>query len=144
MRARLYGAGLAGTLIAALVLPWAHYGGIAVALGRLPWWGLYAVAAVALQVTAALFLRTGPRRPPAALVAALAAATAVAAVLVLSFYDEPVQIFGPGVVPLVVPSPGWGGPVAIVAALVTGAVTLVGRRAETVRGEPSGSPRISH
>lgn len=118
-------AGGAGTLVAALLLPWAWYGDIALTLGRFPMWGLYAAAAVALHICVSWYgaerLRfvAGPLRGLRMVGLALVEATVVSAVVVMLSYDDPTAFFS-GVVPAVAPMLGPGGIVAILSALVAG------------------------
>jgi hypothetical protein len=121
--------GAVGAVAAIFLLPWAHYGQLDVALHRFPLWGLYATAAAALNIAAALnatvgrvLLNNGARRWLRIAGVGLGTVAAGAAVLVMTSYQDGTALIGP-VVPLVLPTLGLGGPVALIAALCSTAAT---------------------
>lgn len=121
-------AGLIGTIVAALALPWAHYGGIEIELHRMPGWEFYGAGVTVLQlcVVWALLARSRPRpRVPGAGLAGVVAgiATAVAAAAVMLRYDDNVAVFG-HIVPPIQPVPGLGGFLAVAAALASTVAVL--------------------
>lgn len=138
--AAITGAALA---LAAMALPWALYGDISIRLNRLSGWGFYVAAAVALNLVVgwSLLRRPEDRRLPLLAGVATCAAAIGAAVTVMLRYDDGGAIFD-GLVPLVVPMLGLGGPVAIVAVLVSGAALVV-RTTSAPASKASGSqPRV--
>lgn len=116
----------AAATVAAMVLPWALYGDISIRLNRLPGWGFYVAAAVALNLIVGWGLLRRPKDRRLLLLAgvAMCAAAIGAAATVMLRYDDGGAIFD-GIVPMVVPALGLGGPVAIVAALASGAALVV-------------------
>lgn len=116
----------AAAAVAAMVLPWALYGDISIRLNRLPGWGFYVAAAVALNLVVGCGLLRRPRNRRLLLLAGVVTCAAAigAAAIVMLLYDDGGAIFD-GNVPLVAPAPGLGGPVAIVAALASGTALVV-------------------
>lgn len=123
-------AGATATAAAMLLLPWATYGDLSIRLERLPNSVFYLTAAVALNLFVGwVLLRwTGNRRLLVIAGATLEMATIISAIAVMLQYDNAVAIFS-GIVPMVMPSLGLGGPVAIAAALVSGTAMAVALRA---------------
>lgn len=123
--------GLAGT-IAALLLPWAQYGGISVRLTSFPSWVWYLciAATVQLLVISAVLAEGQPVAASHLLTIRVTglvgvAGAVVAAVVVARHYDNAAALFG-AVVPAVPPLAGPGGPIAVVAALFNaGALILL-------------------
>ena len=111
----------------AIVLPWAQYGGIDVDLFRFPLWGLYIAAAIALQAVVLWRLVRDDRRATIAGIV-LGLATIAAAVVVIFDYDNASTFFGP-IVPMVIPRPGVGGPLAVLAAICSTVAAVAPRRA---------------
>src|SRR5687768_210563 len=97
--------GFAGTG-SAMLLPWAQYGDIDIALTRFPWWWVYAACAVALQLAVAWRLVRDGRRVRITGVA-LGVATVAATVLVAVRYDDAPALFDT-FIPLVFASIGIG------------------------------------
>jgi hypothetical protein len=133
-------AGLIGTIVAALALPWARYGGIEIELRRMPGWEFYGAGVAMLQLCVAWALltrsRPGLRVPGGGLAGVVAGiATAVAAAAVTLRYDDSVAIFG-HIVPPIEPSPGLGGFLAIAAALASTVAVLNAVRAKDDRSSP--------
>ncbi|MEH1129274.1 hypothetical protein [Micromonospora sp. CPCC 206061] len=129
--------GAVGAVAAIFLLPWAHYGQFEVALLRFPLWGLYVAAAAALNMAAALnatvghmLLNSGARRWLRISGVGLGAVAAGAAVLVMTYYQDGTTLIGPAV-PLVFPTLGLGGPVALIAALCSTAATIAAPRRST-------------
>ncbi|GIJ23850.1 hypothetical protein [Micromonospora lutea] len=118
-------AGAAATLVAAIGLPWAWYGDMAVHLTEFPGWAWYVSAAVLLNVFTGWAILAPGRRGWLPLVAGgLGAVTIVAAVVVMANYAD--VFLGP-VVPAVRPVLGPGGPVAVLAVLAS-LTAVVGAR----------------
>jgi hypothetical protein len=116
----------AAAAVAAMVLPWALYGDIGIRLNLLPGWGFYVAVAAALNLTVGWDLMRPPKDRRLLVLAGVAMCVGAigAAVTVMLRYDDGGAIFD-GVVPLVVPAVGLGGPLAIVAALASGAALVV-------------------
>lgn len=130
--AYLAAAGVVGTVVAVTLSPWARYGGIDIDVVDLPNWGFYLSSVVALHLCVGWALarrgRGGSVWPPRVVAVVLGAVAITSTVVVLSRYRDAEALFGP-VVPLVAPTLGWGGPVAVAAILVSaGAVVTPGRR----------------
>jgi hypothetical protein len=120
--------GAAGSLLSATALPWAHYGDITVPLTRFPGWGGYVGSVLPLHACVAWAVLGRTARPALSLAAAAAlSAVAVGSTLLLALtYDEASALFN-GAIPAVMPRPGLGGIVAVVAILVsTGAAAVSG------------------
>jgi hypothetical protein len=123
-------AGAIATAAAMFLLPWADYGQISIPLEQLPNSVFYMTTAVVLQLFVGwVLLRwTGNRRLLFVAGATLEAATIISAIVAMVQYDNGGEIFS-GPVPLVIPSLGLGGPVAIAAAMVSGTAMAVALRA---------------
>jgi len=107
--------GAIGTLLS-FVLPWAHYGGIDIPLSRFPHWGLYVASALVLQLCVAwtVFAARARVRMPVPVVAAAGLLALGSAIDLMLRYDDPAALFDRSV-PLVIPLPGEGGIVAVLA-----------------------------
>lgn len=125
------------TLLSLSVLSWAHYGQYDFALYRFPGWPVHATSALALQAIVAwtVFRPASPASRWPRLIAGIACALAAAgsAIVLGSHYDRGPDFF-PDVIPMVMPSPGLGPFVAVLAALVS-AGGLV--QAHAVRSRPA-------
>ncbi|SCE82814.1 hypothetical protein [Micromonospora chokoriensis] len=124
--------GAAGSLLSATALPWAHYGDITVPLTRFPGWGGYVGSVLALHACVAWAVLGRTARPALTLAATAAlSVVAIGSTLLLALtYDEASALFD-GVVPAVMPGPGLGGIVAVVAILISSgaaAVSAAGHR----------------
>jgi hypothetical protein len=119
------GAGAAATLAAPTVLPWAAYGDQAMSLHRFPdrWWYVAAGAGLTLVTLWAAYGPEKGRRFASLVGCVLTLATLAAVALVLSHYREATTLFGP-IVPMVIPTIGPGGPVAVLGALAGGVASL--------------------
>lgn len=134
--------GVVGTVVAVTWLPWAQYGGIDINVGDLPNWGLYVSNVVVLHLCVSWALVARARRSrgwsvllPRVIALVLGAVSVASTVVVLSHYQDPEEIFG-SVVPPIEPTLGLGGPVAVVAILISaGAVVMPSHRAESARRE---------
>lgn len=127
--------------VAAMVLPWARYGGIEVRLHELPGWFFYLAAAVAQQLCVAACLVTSiSRRRVRALAAGLAvgAVAVVAATVLMVTSQDPTAVFGP-VVPLVAPAVDSGGPVALAGVVIGATATIL-----AVRDRPAALRGLRH
>lgn len=112
-------AGLCGAVLAAAVLPWAHYGGIDVRLSELSGWGVYVASAAVLQLFVIWVVLARPRySSPALIGTALGVLTAIVSVVVLLHFDDARGIFGQ-FVPPIIPTIGMGGFLAIIATLAS-------------------------
>jgi hypothetical protein len=116
------GVGLIGTGFA-FVVPWAKYGDTGVELIRFPMWWLYLVVAAALQA-AVLWRLVGADRRAGIAGVVLGFVTVAVAVAVALRYDDAPALFD-RMVPMVRPSPGVGGPIAVLAAVC--AILAAGR-----------------
>lgn len=118
--------GAIATAAALFLLPWANYGQLSIRLEQMPNSVFYMIAAVVLQLFVGWILVrwTGNRRVLFVAWATLEAAAIVSAIAVMVRYDDGGAIFS-GPVPLVMPSLGLGGPVAIAAAFVSGTAVAV-------------------
>ncbi|WP_444951143.1 hypothetical protein [Micromonospora ureilytica] len=128
--------GAAGSLVSIVALPWAHYGDITVPLTRFPGWGGYVGSVVALHacVAWAVLTRTARQALTLAAIAALSLVAVGSAILLTLAYDDASALFS-GAVPAVVPRPGLGGIVAVLAILISAgaaAVSGAGHRAMAV------------
>lgn len=134
-------AGGAAATAAAMVLPWAAYGDTSIGLIRLPSWEFYVAAAVTLNLVVGWSLLRPSKGPRFLLTAgvAMCVATIGAAATVMMRYDDSGAIFD-GIVPLVMPALSLGGPVAIGAALVSGAALL---RCSVVKVSPGGRAMVA-
>jgi hypothetical protein len=105
----------------AIFLPWAHYGGIDVALHRFPAWYIYVAAALVMHGCSAL-------RPLAWRVAGGIASLVAGLMVVLLWlrYDDATVLFDSPVIPAVVPRPGLG-PLFALAGVVLSVVLLIRR-----------------
>ena len=112
--------------VLAVTLPWARYGDTSFTPDHFPGWPIYVVAAVLLHgCVAVMLLSRSARRPAAALFTGLlAVGVAGFALWMASRYDES-GLFFTSVVPMVMPMPGPGGAIAVVAALASGTVAAV-------------------
>lgn len=115
--------GVAGNIVAAVLLPWAYYGDDAVSLNALPNWWLYFVAVLAQLLSGAPVLRgtASNRWRSFAICAGLTVVAVVAAMIVMLGYDEPNRVTGTAFPQALTSELGPGGPVAIISSLVTGA-----------------------
>jgi hypothetical protein len=97
---------------------------------RFPGWGWYAAASILLHLAIGWTLVASPSSRLATLVCgALLLATVGAALVLMSGYDSSSALFDEdAIIPMVMPSPGTGGPVAIVAAASGYAGLLSSRR----------------
>ncbi|WP_433309310.1 hypothetical protein ACQP0U_20295 [Micromonospora sp. CA-269861] len=125
--------GAAGSLLSIVAVPWASYGDITVPLTRFPGWGGYVGSVVALHacVAWAVLARTARQALTLAVIAALSLVAVGSAIVVTLAYDDASALFR-GAVPAVVPRPGLGGLVAVLAILISVgavAVSVAGRRA---------------
>jgi hypothetical protein len=119
------GLGAAGAVIATFLLPWVHYGQIDFGLLRFPGWGYYVITAAVLNVlTGWALMGAASIVRYAGIVMGLV--TAAAAYITTMRYDETGAFFD-DVVPLVMPSIGSGGPVAIAAAFLSAAALMAPR-----------------
>ncbi|WUR59894.1 hypothetical protein OHS32_00240 [Micromonospora chokoriensis] len=118
--------GAVGSLFSAIALPWAHYGDITVPLTRFPGWGGYVGSVLALHACVAWAVLSRAARPALTLAATAALSlVAVGSTLLLALtYDEASALFD-GAVPAVMPRPGLGGMVAVVAILISTGVAAV-------------------
>lgn len=117
----------AASLGAALLLPWAYYGGIEVRLYDVPGWPWYLTVALTqlLAVLASLLTHTRHHRTVAlAVAAALGTAAVTMAAITMTISLDPAKVFGP-VVPPITAVLAVGGPAALVAALAGVAAALV-------------------
>lgn len=118
-------AGTAGTLSAVFLLPWALWGVLSIGLARFPMWGWYVGAAAVLHLCVAGHLAArgvGVRRLLLAVALLAAIATVASAIVVMRQYDDPAAFFDLSrPIIMVKPGLGFGGPVAVLAALVTAA-----------------------
>lgn len=132
-------AGAAGSLLSAIALPWAHYGDITVPLTRFPGWGGHVGSVLALHACVAWAVLSRAARPALTLAATAALSlVAVGSTLLLALtYDESSALFD-GVVPAVMPRPGLGGMVAVVAILIsTGAAAVSGTGHRAMAAAPA-------
>jgi len=117
------------TALSLFVLPWSRYGDIEIPLTRFTGWPVYAVSALALQAIVAWALFLPARWPRARLAAGIVCAvTAVASAIVLGFRYDNAPDFFEDVMPLVIPTPGKGPMVAVLAALASAAGLVPARR----------------
>lgn len=120
-------------MLAAAVLPWAHYGGIDVPLIELSGWGVYIASAAVLQLFVIWVVLTRPRYPSPALVGtAIGVFTAIVSVIVLLHFDDARAIFGQ-FIPPIKPTIGMGGILAIIAALTSTAALAISIPVKTPR-----------
>ncbi|MEU5551999.1 hypothetical protein ABZ738_19710 [Micromonospora sp. NPDC047793] len=139
--------GALGNLLAVLVLPWAGYGSIDIPLHRFPGWFVHLAAVIVLYGAALGALLRPPARRPLAVSAAAGLVAAGSAVAIAIRYDDASSFFD-GTVPAVMPALGSGGPVAVLAVLVS--VTALAVLAARTRGTPTrtigrpGVPTPSH
>ncbi|GAB4104710.1 hypothetical protein GCM10028790_37290 [Micromonospora taraxaci] len=120
--------GAVGSLLSAIALPWAHYGDITVPLTRFSGWGGYVGSVLALHACVAWAVLSRTARPALTLAATAALSlVAVGSTLLLALtYDEASALFD-GAIPAVMPRPGLGVMVAVVAILIsTGAAAVSG------------------
>lgn len=122
----------------AVAVPWARYGDMSFTADRFPGWPAYLVAAVLLHAcVAVVLLSRSARRPAAAVAGALALGVARLALWMASRYDES-SLFFASVTPMVMPMPGPGGALALLAALTSGAVAAIaGLRGLRQGGRPT-------
>ncbi|MDG4835746.1 hypothetical protein O7631_04365 [Micromonospora sp. WMMD967] len=131
--------GAVGSLLSAVALPWAHYGDITVPLTRFPGWGGYAGSVLALHACVAWAVLGRTARPalPLAATATLSAVAVGSTLLLVLSYDEASALFD-GAIPAVMPRPGLGGIVAVVAILVgAGAAAVSGAGHRTMAAAPA-------